>query len=359
MSNGGPSWHQDQEWHDNYWQGWRQWRDNSWQQDQEWRDNSWTGWRGNSWDPQSRTTLGGIHGAGNATAVVDNPGWDQWPVTVADNATTVAGARNATAVADNATTRAGAGDATALADNATAGGGIVTQGQPPGSATDGAALQTGQLVFDLAFFCDKSQTMAQSMSWTDNYKQHNAALKYIRDKAEADGDDVVHFDHHSAHPVNPSKRWSWQEMVAQLDDPSMRRVVQGIDFRSRGIVSCRLQKTPRYDHKRHHAAKGAPPPAMLHIWDFVLTLENGREVWLHPEYASPKFGAYFERPAEDYEIPRTGKGGTNGPGTYRYFKHKVYNYQLRFDATNKYPATSNRGRGKGGKKGKLGPLESV
>ena len=151
-------------------------------------------------------------------------------------------------------------------------------------------------------------------------------------------------------------------MVAQLDDASMRRVFQGLDNRSRGIVSCRLQKTPRYDHKRHHAAKGAPqtvvtgcstdPPAMLHIWDFVLTLENGREVWLHPEYASPKFGAYFEKPAEDYEIPRTGKGGTSGPGTYKYFKQKCYEVELRFDATNKYPGTSNRSHGKGGKKGK-------
>ena len=149
-------------------------------------------------------------------------------------------------------------------------------------------------------------------------------------------------------------------MVAQLDDASMRRVVQGIDFRSRGIVSCRLQKTPRYDHKRHHAAKGAPqtvvtgcstdPPAMLHIWDFVLTLENGREVWLHPEHSSPKFGAYFEKPAEDYEIPRTGKGGTSGPGTYKYFKQKCYEVELRFDATNKCP------QGKGGKKGKPGKV---
>ena len=152
-------------------------------------------------------------------------------------------------------------------------------------------------------------------------------------------------------------------MVAQLDDASMREAVQGIDFRSRGIVSCRLQKTPRYDHKRHHAAakgaaKGAPqttPPAMLDIWDFVLTLENGREVWLHPEYASPKFGAYFEKPAEDYEIPRTGKGGTSGRGTYKYFKQKCYQVTLRFDATNKYPQ-GQYPQGKGGKKGKPGKV---
>ena len=94
-------------------------------------------------------------------------------------------------------------------------------------------------------------------AWTSNYKQRNTALKYLRERAEARHEDVVvlpfdlvqqeiaeithdkgvqfHFSDTSFKP------WYWQEMVAQLDEPSMRFVVNGEDpGRSRGLVSCKL-----------------------------------------------------------------------------------------------------------------------
>ena len=56
----------------------------------------------------------------------------------------------------------------------------------------------------------------------------------------------------------PKIPWRWQEMVAQLDDESMRFVVEGLDTgdkqnRSRGLVQCSIQETDRYDHQRHNA----------------------------------------------------------------------------------------------------------
>ena len=48
-------------------------------------------------------------------------------------------------------------------------------------------------------------------------------------------------------------RWSWHEMVAQLDDASMQEVVCGPAGRSRGLVGCSFAVRPNsYDHKRSH-----------------------------------------------------------------------------------------------------------
>ena len=98
---------------------------------------------------------------------------------------------------------------------------------------------------------------------------------------------------------NPNIKWHWQEMVAQLDAESLAYVVEGqlLDpNRSRGLVSCRLQKTDRYDNKRNHAQKqqGARPATRIHteeqlmVWDFVLVRANGTEVWLHPCHNNPR-----------------------------------------------------------------------
>jgi len=100
--------------------------------------------------------------------------------------------------------------------------------------------------------------------WTD----HNIALKWFRDSSERVGLSVVIFSNTQAQqvpqidhpkgmfyqfiPDGNSKPWFWQEMVAQMDDESMRKVVQGLDNRSRGLTSCRLQETDKYDHVRHH-----------------------------------------------------------------------------------------------------------
>ena len=123
-------------------------------------------------------------------------------------------------------------------------------------------------------------------------------------------------------------------MVAQVDERSMQMVVQGLDdaSRSRGLVSCRLQKTDRYDHKRHHAAEAELGPQMLFVWDFVLVCSDGAQVFLHPNYRNTKIECYTAEPEQDHEFPLSGLGGTSGPGTFKYFKNKKVEAILRFDA---------------------------
>jgi hypothetical protein len=148
-------------------------------------------------------------------------------------------------------------------------------------------------------------------------KIHNHALKYWRLDAETTGRSAITF-----HNTNPAKMkemvlgpstefnrvnfigdqtidWHWQEMVAQLDAKSLELVVGGQCMsanRSRGLVSCRLQKTDKCDLKRNRAQKRHRTvlgvDARIHteeqlmVWDFVLVRANGTEVWLHPSYTS-------------------------------------------------------------------------
>ena len=57
-----------------------------------------------------------------------------------------------------------------------------------------------------------------------------------------------------------------------------------------------------------------------------------------------KIECYTGEPEQDHELPRTGLGGTSGPGTFKYFKNKNVQAILRFNAK--------LGQGKGKAKGK-------
>ena len=143
-------------------------------------------------------------------------------------------------------------------------------------------------------------------------------------------------------------------MVAQLDEHSLELVVQGLQGlwptldlgaggvvvnRSRGIVSCRLQKTDRYDHKRHHALGQAAVADDLKIWDFVLECEDGTLVFLHASYSNTKIECRRGEPERDHELPANGPGGSNGAGTFRSFTQRQVQATLRFDC-NKYSSMS-------------------
>jgi hypothetical protein len=225
---------------------------------------------------------------------------------------------------------------------------------PPGS--DHAAVAR-TAIWNLEYF--------QSFrSWTGTYKQHNIALKWFRDSSEQRGQHSVIFDNSVEVPeiVHPKgmqysfneeikNSWTWQEMVAQMDEYSMRLVVEGpeaaADNRSRGLVSCRLQESDRYDHKRHVAGAGADQKVMLKIWDFILVRDDGTQVCVHPNYSNTKFSCTYGVPETDHELPLTGKGGSNGPGTYKYFKNKRVDVGLRFDAGKAPKAQQTQSRSSG------------
>jgi hypothetical protein len=167
---------------------------------------------------------------------------------------------------------------------------------------------------------------------------HNHALKYFRHDAEKTGRDVVIFDNTDpvkmkemviASPTEfkfiggPTTDWHWHELVAKLDDKSLVQVVEGWcedPNRSRGLVSCRLQKTDRCDQTRDSAQKQQGVAGrILHteeqlmIWDFVLVRANGTEVWLHPNYASENVEC-LEPCGPRSEVPKSGLGGTSVQG---------------------------------------------
>ena len=198
-------------------------------------------------------------------------------------------------------------------------------------------------IFDLAYF--RSFT-----DFTSGYKQHNVALKWFRDSCELAGRhelifsntavaevaQITHpkgmqysFDESIKHP------WRWQEMVALLDDDSMRIVVEGpTHIPARGLVSCKIEESDIYDHKRHVAGRTAVADrGLLKVWNFVLERDDGTRVSLHPNWSNTKVQCSYGLTGTDHELPRSGKGGTSGPGTYKYFKDKHTHATLRFDAT--------------------------
>ena len=81
---------------------------------------------------------------------------------------------------------------------------------------------------------------------------------------------------------------------------------KGVDGRSRGIVSCSLQQTPQYDHKRHHAerTKGEQSDKQYRVWDFVLMRDDESFVALHPQYSKTKVECKEHWPTFDGELSR-------------------------------------------------------
>ena len=201
--------------------------------------------------------------------------------------------------------------------------------------------------------------------FSGHWKQHSATLKYLREELEAAGltqkifdgaEEIAEIDHPPGmeYTFDRSKthHWFWQELVAQLTDCSLEIFFNHGNDRSRGeersIVNCCIQKQARYDHKRHYADRVAGrqettgETELKQIWDFVFTRSDGTIVRLHPNWSSTKVGCSFGVGMDNFEprdIPRTGPGGTSGPGTYSRLTRKNIDVTLKFDA-NKKPQTA-------------------
>ena len=201
-------------------------------------------------------------------------------------------------------------------------------------------------------------------AWTCHWSDHNVALKFIRDEAELSVPDrrpyhsvpVSNVDGKLIAPIRmprrgtsytfvrdqPWRAWFWQEIIAMLRDedidfvlthrPQWRRGDDMIeDDRGRGFFGCALVQTERYDHKRH-CALGRHDGDMLRVWDFVLQRTDRVLVCLHPNWSSTGVECRIGGLYADHELPRTGLGGTSGPGTFRSFVNRHNTRTLRFDA---------------------------
>ena len=163
-------------------------------------------------------------------------------------------------------------------------------------------LQTPPAVtlFDLNYF--------RNLPLTADYKAHNVALTWFREVLEDEAEltrmwssntepeevaeMVVEYENGFAFHFDEDvfTTWKWQEMVAQLDEPPMRVVVNGQNNLSRGLVGCSIKQSKIYDQKRHQALQrlDVPTPAQLFVWDFVLERDDGSCVELHPNYVTTK-----------------------------------------------------------------------
>jgi hypothetical protein len=186
-------------------------------------------------------------------------------------------------------------------------------------------------------------------NFTAHHQQHNAALKYWRwfmtkEKAQSQQLRPVETIHEIAHGVamsyeiDESKEceWSWLEMVAQLTDEDMVKIVQGDDGRSRGLIGCSIsQRNNSYDHKMHHKLRveqQSQAPERLAIWDFELQREDNTGVRLHPSWKGSKVETFrIEGHNQEVQPPEAGLGCSDGAGTYKKYKILGNQQTIRFD----------------------------
>ena len=164
-------------------------------------------------------------------------------------------------------------------------------------------------VFEIDFF----MTWNTRNEYQSTYRQHSAALKYFRNElnsgsvaagptaavAAGGASEAMELPPYGmqvatiVHPkgmdfsfdVNAMIDWSSLEMVAQLDEGSMKDVV-GV-----GLVRCEFAaRANSYDHKMHHANRmaGRAQGPQLRVWDFVLWRADGTGIRLHPQWKKTK-----------------------------------------------------------------------
>ena len=189
-------------------------------------------------------------------------------------------------------------------------------------------------------------------SFTEDYKQHKAALKYFREQLGTPNDPlkssvkslrvqeaVCPIKHGDGMEYEVDwcvqKPWSWLEMVAQLTAESIRIAVKGPEGRSRGLVGCTVAFRPgSYDHKRHHALKmkGASSNVKLPVWDFILHRDDSSAIRLHPQWSNTKVETFLaEGHTDEVEPPDAGLGASDGRGTFKKYKAIGTAGLLRFD----------------------------
>lgn len=215
----------------------------------------------------------------------------------------------------------------------------------------GAVKEQTRTVFDIAFFKNWS-------AFRDDYTQHNVALIFFRDQllqgsvqlpstaavAAVGGGgqesmELQPYDMKIAKMVHMRGtditfdcdefiEWSWLEMVAQLDEKSMPKVV------GNGLVRCELSIRPNSYHA-HRRGGRKQPTRKQRVYDFVLWRADDTCIRLNPRWNKPIFETYRVDPPQlrlvepdEEEHPTSGPGGSDGKCTFKDIGKKA---MLRFD----------------------------
>ena len=101
------------------------------------------------------------------------------------------------------------------------------------------------------------------------------------------------------------------------------------------IRTCTIRDIGRQDFKSQRAERDLVLPTGVEpqsrgTWDFALTCGSGRVVHLHPSYRGTTTAGNVGAPPVDEEVPGAGRDGSDGPGTFKKYKTKGYNTQLKF-----------------------------
>ena len=275
------------------------------------------------------------------------------------------------------TSNAVRGPPTAVADGGQ--GGPPIEVVPEGPEGPPVGVGPRSLRFDSRYFGQTLNVFRRSYQ----YQQHSAVLKWLRDDLERQGQTRLIFSDTEAiqvptinHPPgplytfdeSPAARWPWrwQEMIAHLTLQSREELLSGfpnIEPIGRGpvgaIVSCGVMSCPSYDHKRQCALAPRNPTAPLHSeWNFVVTLDDGTAIFLHPNWSNSKIAVKKGANVwdeSDMAVPNTGKGGTSGRGTFKAHVEKKVATYLWFDTRSRAdalagwtpPDPQGKGNGKG------------
>ena len=350
------------------WEGWsrsggdgwdRRSHQDGWGNDSNWREQQWE----DGWGQDDRWQDGGQrpHAAAVAAPARATAKREAAAKAAAKQAATAALKAQAQALTASRFAAAGA-EAAAVAARAPAVAAPAAGPAAAAAATDWEYLGPGpdDRVFQAEYF-------KNFRDFTQDFKQHNAALKYFRHRVDLApwviiGKDLVYkaallhadkgmdyeFDFDTMEP------WSWLEMIAQLNDESIDYVVNGPEGRSGGVWRCDCgAQAHTYDHKTHFQKLKAGTPEneqKLKRWDFVVWRADGTGVRLHPQWGDKKVPSYHvEPPREEVEPPKAGKGGTWGPGTYKYYKSLGVERVLKFDGTKAPSKGSSRSSGSAAK----------
>ena len=102
-------------------------------------------------------------------------------------------------------------------------------------------------------------------------------------------------------------QWSWQQMVSDLSDESLKYVVDGPEGRGGGIVKCSVDpRCGSYDHKTQKQGKHEP---WLPVYDFVIWRKDGSCVSMHPSWDEIQILCHEGHPSQLVWVPALGVGG--------------------------------------------------
>ncbi len=105
------------------------------------------------------------------------------------------------------------------------------------------------------------------------------------------------------------------------------------------LIGCSLEVRPNsYDHMRQSIVRarqfaGQRVKVKLPMWDFALHRDDGTGVRLHPHWGDRKVEALPLVPhADTVRPPTAGLGGSDGSGTFRWYKDLGVERKVKFDA---------------------------